>query len=106
VSMFASLRLFLEYHAHVMQARNKTAPVHLLRTAGSVAEADNVGAVLPQPGLEGQPLSVIDQRDIPGFAIRVIAHQDCQFAADRECSRAVADELSVAAEEVVQCWRA
>ena len=67
-----------------------------------MAEADDVGAVLPESGGEGEPLGVVDQRDEPGLAVAVIAHQDGQLAAGFQGAGAVADELAVAPEEMLE----
>ncbi len=64
-----------------MQAGDEAAAVDLLAAAGAVAEADDVGAVLLQPGIEGQSLGVVDQRHVAGLAVAVVAHEDGQLAA-------------------------
>ena len=47
----------------------KTDAVDLLAAAGPVAEADDVGAVLPQSGVEGEAFGVVGEGDEPGLAI-------------------------------------
>ena len=62
-----------------MQARNESGTIDLRAAAGSVAEADDVGAVPPEPGLESQSLGVIDKRGETGITVAVIAYQDRQL---------------------------
>jgi hypothetical protein len=52
-----------------VQAGNEAAAVGFPATAVAVAEPDDVGAMLGQPGGEGQPLGVVDQRYLPGLAV-------------------------------------
>ena len=54
--------------------------VDLLAAAGSVTEADDVRAVLPEPGGESQSLGVVDEREVARLAVGIIAHQDGQLA--------------------------
>src|SRR5258708_3778158 len=85
----------LENHADVVQARDEAAAIDLLAAAGAVAETDDVGAVLNQPGRERQPLAVVNQRDLPGLAVGIVAHEDGELAAAFQASGTVADELAV-----------
>jgi hypothetical protein len=64
---------FLEDHAHVVQAGDEGRSVDLLAAAGPVAEADDVGAVLLEPGGEGEALGVVRERYKSGLAIRIIS---------------------------------
>src|SRR6266545_7806605 len=85
-----------------MQPGDEAAAVDLLAAAGAMAEADDVGPVLAQPAREGKPLGVKGEGDEPGLAVAVIAHQEGQLAACLESAGAVADELAVAAEKLLQ----
>src|SRR5581483_11773029 len=99
VSMFASLRLFLEDHAHVMQPRNEAAPVHLLGAAVAVAETNDVGAMLPQAGPHGKQLRVEHERNVSGLAVAVVAHQDGQLTTGCQGAGAVVDQQAIAFQE-------
>jgi hypothetical protein len=71
----------LKNHAHVVQAWDEGRAVDLLAAGGAVAEADDVGRVLLQAALEGNPLGVEDEGDEARLAIMVIAHQNGELAA-------------------------
>ena len=64
-----------------MQSWDEGRPVHLLRTAGTVAESDDVGAALLEPGCEGQAFRVEGQGDEAGFPVGIVAHQDGELPA-------------------------
>ena len=70
----------LEDHAHVVQAGDEGGAIDLRAAAGSVAETDDVGGVLLQSALEGNPLGVVDEGDEARLAVVVIAHEDCELA--------------------------
>src|SRR5208337_3599940 len=97
---------FHEDHAYVVQAGDEAGSVDLFRAAGPVAKPDDVGAVLLKPGGERKALGVVHQRDVSGFAVGVIAHEDGQLAAAFEAAGAVPDELPVANQEVFERRRA
>src|SRR3954453_19664385 len=80
---------FLEDRQRVVQAGDEAAAVDLLAAAGTVAEPDDVGAALRQPGRERQPLGVVGEGDEPIAAVAVVAHQDGQLAARYERPGAV-----------------
>src|SRR5579859_3364563 len=75
---------FLEDGTDIVQAGNETGAVDFLGTARSVAEADDIGAMLPQAGVEGEAFGVIRQWDEASFAVGVITHEDGKFSCRRE----------------------
>jgi hypothetical protein len=96
---------FLEQHAHVMQSWDERRAVDLLRAAGSVAEPDDVSAVLFQPSCEREAFGVEGEGDEPGFAVGVVTHQDRQLTAGLEGLGSVPQELTIPTQEVVECRR-
>src|SRR4051794_35067900 len=77
----------LEDHAHVVKPRDECRAVDLSAAACTVAETDDVGARLPQPGLEGKPFRVVHQWDESSFPVVVVTHQDGKAAALGEHAR-------------------
>ena len=67
-----------------------------------MAEPDDVGAVLGEPGREGEALGVEDQRDVSGIPIGIIAHQDRELAARFQRPGTVTDELAVSPQEMLE----
>ena len=55
-----------------------------------------------EPGIEGESFRVEGERDEAGFSVGVIAHQDGQLSAGFQGTGAVADELAVSREEMLQ----
>ena len=85
-----------------MQARDEAAAVRLLAATGSVAEANDVGAALSQPAVEGQSLRVMHERDEARLAVVVVSHQDGKLTAGGEGSGTIGDEQLVPVEN--QFW--
>ena len=67
-----------------MQAGNEAAAIDLLAARCTVAEADDVGAVLFQAAFEGDSLGVIGEGDVTGVAVAVVSHQYGEDAAGLE----------------------
>ena len=95
-----------EYHANVVKPGDETAAVDPLAARGTVAEADDVGTVLPQPGEEGQALGVVDEGHEARFAVAVVAHEDREFTALGQSVGRVLEEHTVALEEELERRRA
>src|SRR5579884_162571 len=89
-----------------MEAGDEAAAINLSRTAGPVAEPDNVGAVLAEANRESEPLRVEGEGDKPGLSVAVIAHEDRELAGGLQSAGTVPNELAVAAEERLQGWSA
>src|SRR5262249_30276581 len=102
VSFLGRLSWTFKDHAHVMQPGDEAAPVNLLAAAGAVAEADYVGRVLVQAGGERKPFRVPGERNEARLAVGVVAHEHGQLAAALQGPGTVAEELAVAAQEVLQ----
>ena len=66
-------KIVLEDHAHVVQAGDEAAG-RSSAAAGAVAEADDVGAVLPAGRQQGKPFGVVSEGNKPGLAVGVISH--------------------------------
>src|SRR5207248_11641790 len=92
----------LEDHAGVVQAGDEGRAIDLLRAAGSVAEADDVRAMLLESGFKGEPFGPVNQRDISGVAIRIISHQDGELPAGIQRSGTVLDELPIPPQEMFE----
>ena len=92
----------LEHHAHVMQSGDERRAVHLSAARRSVAEADDVGATLPQARIEGKSLRVVNERHEPGLAIAVVTHEDGELTAGSQDMSKVAEDRAVAFEERVE----
>jgi hypothetical protein len=88
------------------QAGDEGRSVDLLATAGTVAEADDVGRVLRQATLERDALGVIDEGDEARLAVVVIAHQNGELASWGEGAGAIADKPLITHKECVERRRA
>ena len=86
-----------------MQAGDESGAIDLLRAAGSVAEPDDVSAVLLETSCECEAFCVIGEGDEPRIAVGVITHQNRELPAGLESLGGVADELAITLEEVVEC---
>ena len=100
-----SLR-FLKHHAHVVQAGDEAAAINLAATRCSVVEPDDAGAVLTKASGESESLRVVGERAESGFAVAIIAHEDCEFTAWGQDTGTICDERGVAFKECFQRRRA
>ena len=67
-----------------------------------MTEADDVRAVLAQTGLEGEPLGMVNQRDVPGLFVGIVPHQDGELPAWHQRTGTVADQQPIAFKERLQ----
>ena len=89
-----------------MQSRYEAAAVNLAAARCAVAEPDDVGAGLAQSGGKGELLGVVGERDKPGLAVAIIAHEYCELAAWGQDTGAIANERAVGFKECRQRGRA
>ena len=67
-----------------------------------MTEPDNVGAGLAKSGGESELFGVIRERNEPGFAVAIVAHEDCEFPARRQDTGTIPNERGVAVKECGQ----
>ena len=60
---------FLKDHAHVVQSRNKAAPIGLPAAGGPMAKANYISTCLLKPSLKGELFGVVGEGDETRFVV-------------------------------------
>ncbi len=76
-----------------MQAGDEAGSVDFLRATRAVAETDDVGAALPESGIEGESFRMPGEWDEAFLPVAVVTHQNGQLPARFQGTSAIADEL-------------
>ena len=85
-----------------MQARNKAAAVGFTGAGSPVAEANDIGAVLTEPGFKSQLFGNMGQRNEPSLPVRIVSHENREFSAFGQGTLTIVDEGTVAMREFFQ----